>query len=240
MASELNYQLISKAEAHPEEVKRILEELQKETEAARSAYIEVAAAYRSSVQQEYDEQIQRLRAIRKELSERLQQLRQTEGLLVHGEAEGWPEVISTCQSRRDELRQRIGALYQLERESLEHRVEGDPDLFEDLTHKDQALEDQARRARLTRLAIGDVLDVKIEKLRVLFNQDPTEEAIERIEALRELQKIADNGLPQRAYVPPDLTFYLLNKRKGRPLKEWNRTRQGYLTDEEEHSEHEEQ
>ena len=226
MKDNIDHASVSKAAAHPEDAQKILEELHEQLEAAREEYVETADAYWSSYQQEHDDALLRVLSARKARREGQRQLKQAEALLEKAETAGWPEVISACSNRTEELRKELDELDAQEQELLAHQIEGDPDLFEETKLRAQALEYQEHRERETRFAIAGIIDNELEKQRRAFYQDPTDALEEKLEELRELQKIADHGIPQEVFVPPELTFYLLNKRKGRPLEGWKRSTTG--------------
>lgn len=227
MQEYINEKLVSKAEAHPEDVREILEDLHGSTERARSEYIETAAAYLLSHQQEYQRTMQLVEAIRKEIAGYRPWLTRAEELIEAGQRNNWPKVIKEAKKKAKILRKGLRELEKRERTNLDYKIKGDQSLYLELLQREKALRAADKEERQTRLAIGDVLDRKIEELRVLFNQDPTEEAIEKIEELRELLKIADNGIPQDIVTPGELTFYRLEKRhKGLTVEEIKRGEKG--------------
>lgn len=219
MQDYINHKAVSKAEAHPEDAREILEGLHENTERARSEYIETAAAYLLSHQREYQEKIQLVEAIQREIAGYRPWLGRAEELIEIGQRNNWPKVIREAKKKAKILRKGLRELEKHERKNLDYQVRGDQALYLELLQREKALRAADKEERQTRLAIAGVLDGKIEELRVLFNQDPTDEAIEEIEELRELLKIADNGIPQDIVTPGELTFYRLEKRHEGPTVE---------------------
>lgn len=219
MTDQINHRLVSKAETHPEDVREILEDLHDQTERARAEYIETAAAYLLSHQQEYQEKIQLVEAIRREIAGYTPWLIRAEELIEIGQRNNWKKVIREARKKAKILKKGIRELEKNERKNLDYQVKGDQSLYLELLQKEKALRAADKEERQTRFAIGGVLGEKIEELRNLFIQDPTDEVLEKVEELRDLQKIADNGIPQDIVTPGALTFYRLEKRHQGPTVE---------------------
>ena len=168
---QVNREAVERVRQDPHEARAVLEEYRDKIDRARSEYNEAAAAYEESYKQELSDHRKRLADIKSDRSKMmpvyLKGMKQRP--LARLAEKEKPGTIKEHEGYLATLKTGLDELTRIEKETLACKFLGDAALWGRLLSKEQALYEIEEEARLTRLAIADIVGDEADGLKKLLN-----------------------------------------------------------------------